>query len=72
MVIDEAGLKVMAAGFNATYDRGVEASSQYAGYRFSANLNWDFSERASSYAQVEVSGNLEEPMRIIMVGWSLV
>ena len=62
-VIDDGVSKVdLAAGLNATYDRGVEASSQYAGYRFSANLNWDFSEHASCYAQVEISGNLEEPM----------
>ena len=62
-VMDEGGLKVdMAAGFNATYDRGIGESSQYAGYRFSANLNWDFSEQASCYAQVEISGNLEEPL----------
>ena len=63
-VIDEGGLKVdVAAGFNATYDRGVEESAQYAGYRFSANFNWDFSEQASSYAQVEISGNVEEPLK---------
>ena len=29
---------------------------------FSANFNWDFSEQASSYAQVEISGNVEEPL----------
>ncbi len=62
-VIDDEVLKLdVAAGFNATYDRGLEGSSQYAGYRFSANFSWDFSERASSYAQIEISGNVEEPM----------
>ena len=63
-VMDEGGLKAdVAAGFNATYDRGVGESSQYAGYRFSANLNWNFSKQASCYAQVEISGNLEEPLK---------
>ena len=52
----------VAAGFNATYDRGIQDSAQYTGYRFSANFNWDFNEWASSYAQIEISGNVEEPM----------
>ena len=60
-MIDEGGLKVdVAAGFNATYDRGVE-ESQYAGYRFQP-ISTGILVNRHRVCTVEISGNVEEPL----------
>ncbi len=61
-VIRDEQMKLdVAAGVNLTYDRGVEEEATYTGFRLASNFNWDFSERASIYAEVELNGNAEEP-----------
>lgn len=61
VVQDERMKWDVAAGVNLTYDKGIEEEATYTGFRLASNFNWDFSEQASIYAEVELNGNAEEP-----------
>jgi len=61
-VVQDERMKLdVAAGVNLTYDKGIEEEATYTGFRVASNFNWDFSEQASVYAEVELNGNAEEP-----------
>ncbi len=47
-------------GLNATHERTTADMSTYGAYRLAARFNWDFSDRSSTYASVELNSNLED------------